>query len=263
MTCGIVSDIREVTLHDGPGLRTTVFLKGCPLRCSWCHNPEAQCFEPQTIDSAGYRRVVGTRYEPSRLAALLNRKASILREIGGVTFSGGEPLAQDGFLSEVLEKLEGLHVVLDTSGYAKPAAFERVAGECDLVYFDLKLIDPELHRRFTGRDNAPILANLRRLSAMDVPFVVRVPLVPGVTDTSGNLAAIARTVRGLPGLVRVDLLPYNRAAGGKYASLGMKFQPGFDETAEVRLDTRSFIEAGIAVVVAGLPDAPSQRRGER
>jgi pyruvate formate lyase activating enzyme len=259
MTCGIVSDIREFTLHDGPGLRTTVFLKGCPLRCSWCHNPEAQCFEPQSIESAGHRRVIGTRYEPARLAALLNRQAPVLREIGGVTFSGGEPLAQAGFLSEVLEKLEGLHVVLDTSGYAEPEAFECVAGKCDLVYIDLKLMDPELHRRFTGCDNAPILANLRRLNAMDVPFVVRVPLVPGVTDTSVNLAAIARTVRGLPGLVRVDLLPYNRAAGGKYASLGMTFQPGFDETAELRIDTRPFIEAGIQVRVAGLADAPKPR----
>jgi pyruvate formate lyase activating enzyme len=257
MTCGIVSDIREFTLHDGPGLRTTVFLKGCPLRCSWCHNPEAQRLEPQSIESAGFRRVVGTRYEPAALAALLNRQASILQEIGGVTFSGGEPLAQAGFLSEVLEKLEGLHVVLDTSGYAEPAAFERVASKCDLVYFDLKLIDAELHQRFTGCGNAPILANLRRLSEMEVPFVVRVPLVPGVTDTGGNLSAIARTVRGLPGLVRVDLLPYNRAAGGKYASLGMTFEPGFDETAKVRIETRPFTEAGIAVRVAGPADNPA------
>jgi pyruvate formate lyase activating enzyme len=251
MTCGIVSDIREFTLHDGPGLRTTVFLKGCPLRCSWCHNLETQRFEPQTIEAAGYRRLVGTRYEPARLAALLNRQAPILQEIGGVTFSGGEPLAQAAFLSEVLEKLEGLHVVLDTSGYAGPAAFERVARKCDLVYFDLKLIDAELHRRYTGCSNAPIFENLRRLSELGVPFVVRVPLVPGVTDTHENLAAIAGTVRGLPGLVRVDLLPYNRAAGGKYASLGMTFEPGFDETAEVHVDTRPFIEAGIVVQVAG------------
>jgi pyruvate formate lyase activating enzyme len=251
MTCGIVSDIREFTLHDGPGLRTTVFLKGCPLRCSWCHNPETQRSEPQTIESAGHRRVVGTRYEPDRLASLLNRQAPILQEIGGVTFSGGEPLAQAAFLCEVIEKLDGLHVVLDTSGYAEPEAFQRVAAMCNLVYFDLKLIDPELHLRYTGCDNAPILGNLRRLSGMDVPFVVRVPLIPGVTDTSGNLAAIARTVQDLPGLLRVDLLPYNRAAGGKYASLGMTFQPGFDEAAEMRIGTKPFIEANITVHVAG------------
>ena len=251
MSCGTVCDIRELTLHDGPGLRTTVFLKGCPLRCSWCHNPEAQGSEPQTIEAAGQRRIVGTRYESAALAALLNRQAPVLREIGGVTFSGGEPLLQAEFLCEVIERLPGLHIVLDTSGYAETAAIDRVAAKCDLVYYDLKLIDPAMHRRYTGCDNSLILANLRYLSEMGIPFVVRVPLVPGVTDTGANLAAIARTVRGLPGLLRVDLLPYNRAAGGKYPSLGMSFAPGFDESAEVHIETRPFVEAHIDVHVAG------------
>jgi pyruvate formate lyase activating enzyme len=185
------------------------------------------------------------------LAALLNRQAPVLREIGGVTFSGGEPLLQAEFLREVIERLSGLHIVLDTSGSADRAAIDRVAAKCDLVYYDLKLIDPALHVRYTGCDNALILANLRHLSGMGVPFVVRVPLVPGVTDTHENLAAIARTVRGLPGLVRVDLLPYNRAAGGKYPSLGMSFEPGFDESAKVHAETRPFVEAHIDVRVAG------------
>jgi pyruvate formate lyase activating enzyme len=251
MNSGTVCDIRELTLHDGPGLRTTVFLKGCPLRCSWCHNPEAQRSEPQTIEAAGQRRVVGTRYEPAALAALLNRQAPVLREIGGVTFSGGEPLQQGEFLREVIEQLSGLHIVLDTSGNADRTALDRVAARCDLVHYDLKLIDPAMHRRYTGCDNALILANLRHLSEMGIPYVVRVPLIPGVTDTRENLAAIARTVRGLPGLLRVDLLPYNRAAGGKYASLGMSFEPGFDESAEVHIETRPFIEAHIDVHVAG------------
>jgi pyruvate formate lyase activating enzyme len=103
-----------------------------------------------------------------RPAALLNRQASILREIGGVTFSGDEPLAQAGFLSEVIEQLCGLHIVLDTSGYAEQAAFQCVAAKCNLVHYDLKLIDCAMHQRYTGCDNAPILANLRRLSEMGV-----------------------------------------------------------------------------------------------
>ena len=251
MSFGTVCDIREMTLHDGPGLRTTVFLKGCPLRCSWCHNPEAMRSEPQTIEAAGQRRVVGTRYDSAALAALLNRQAPVLREIGGVTFSGGEPLLQAGFLGEVIEQLSGLHIVLDTSGCAETAALHRVAAKCNLVYYDLKVIDPAMHRRYTGSGNALILANLRYLSEMGIPFVVRVPLVPGVTDTPENLAAIARTVRGLQGLIRVDLLPYNRAAGGKYPSLGMPFEPGFDESAEVRVETRPFVEAQIDVHIAG------------
>lgn len=252
MSCGTVFDIREFALHDGPGLRTTVFLKGCPLRCSWCHNPEAQSSRPQAIESAGFQRMVGTRYESAELAALLNRQASILREIGGVTFSGGEPLQQAAFLGEVIDRLDRLHVVLDTSGYAPQETFREIALKCDLVYYDLKLMDPALHRQYTGCDNAPILANLRQLSTMGVRFVIRVPLVPGVTDTTENLAAIARAVRGLDGLQRVDLLPYNRAAGGKYASLGMSFQPGFDEAAEVNIETGPFVEAGIDVRIGSL-----------
>ncbi len=252
MSWGIVSDIREFALHDGPGCRTTVFLKGCPLRCSWCHNPEALSPAPQTIEAAGERRTVGTRWEAAALAALLNRQAPVLRDTGGgVTFSGGEPLMQAAFVSAVIGRLAGIHIVLDTSGYAEAAEFERVAAKCDLVYYDLKLIDPAAHRQYTGRDNGPILENLARLCGLGVSFVIRVPLIPGVTDTEANLDAIARKVRGLRGLMRVDLLPYNRAAGGKYAPLGMEFRPGFEESLEVRADTRPFLEAGVEVRVAG------------
>lgn len=252
MSTGTVCDIREFALHDGPGIRTTVFLKGCPLRCSWCHNPEMQPPEPQVIRAGGFRRVVGIRYEAAELATLLNRQAAILKANGGgVTFSGGEPLLQARFVAEVIDRLCGLPVLLDTSGYAEEAEFRLVAAKCPLVYFDVKLIDAEAHRRYTGVDNARILSNLRCLGEMGVPFVVRVPLVPGVTDTDANLSAIARAVRTPPGLVRVDLLPYNRAAGGKYAALGMAFHPGFDESAEVNANPEPFAAAGIDVRIAG------------
>jgi len=217
-----------------------------------------QSAAPQTIASAGLERVVGKRYAADELAALLNRQAEVLREIGGVTFSGGEPVEQAAFVAEVIAQLDGLHVVLDTSGYGEAQAFERVARLSDLVYFDVKLIDPELHRKFTGCDNELILANLRRLSELGVPFVARVPLIPGVTDTHENLVAIARTVRGLAGLQRVDLLPYNRAAGGKYAALGMTFHPGFNEGAEVNVETEPFREVGVAVHVAGSVPNPAR-----
>jgi len=258
MSHGIVFDIREFALHDGPGIRTTVFLKGCPLRCSWCHNPEGQSGQPQEIGAGSHRRIVGRRYEAADLAALLNRQAPILAaNNGGITFSGGEPLLQAQFIAEVIEGLNGLPVLLDTSGYSSEAQFRLVAAKCQMVFFDVKLIDAEAHRRFTGADNAPILANLRRLGEMEVPFVVRVPLVPGVTDTRTNLSAIADAVHRLPGLVRVDLLRYNRAAGGKYASFGMPFRPGFDESAEVNLDPEPFTALGIEVRIPG--DEPGRR----
>jgi pyruvate formate lyase activating enzyme len=252
MSWGTVFDIREFSLHDGPGLRTTVFLKGCPLRCSWCHNPEGQAVEPQTIEAAGLRRVVGRSYEDGELAAILNRQAPVLRDAeGGVTFSGGEPLAQAEFLGDVIDRLDGVHVVLDTSGYAAPDVFRRIVARCSLVHYDLKLMDPGLHRRYTGCDNAPILGNLRRLSETGIPFVARVPLIPGVTDTEENMAAISGALRGLPGLLRVDLLPYNRAAGGKYAPFRMTFRPQFDERAEVCVLTGPLEDAGIEVRVTG------------
>src|SRR5512135_1042485 len=117
MTQGIVFDIREFAVHDGPGIRTTVFLKGCPLACQWCHNPEGQSRQPQEMLSSGGRRIAGKEYTPDELAAILNRQADILREAeGGVTFSGGEPLMQAAFVSEVIDRFRGIHVLLDTCG---------------------------------------------------------------------------------------------------------------------------------------------------
>jgi pyruvate formate lyase activating enzyme len=252
MVSGMVSDIREFTVHDGPGIRTTVFLKGCPLRCAWCHNPENISFQPQRMSTAVGERTVGRLYTDERLAAILNAQAEILRwNDGGVTFSGGEPLFQARFLEAVLDRLDNMHVVLDTSGFAGERVFARVARRCDLLYFDVKLVDPDLHRQYTGVDNRGILRNLRLTADLGIPVVIRVPLVPGITDTVENLRAIAATARALATLLRVDLLPYNRAAGGKYGPLSMAFEPPFDEAQPVNANTGVFREAGIAVTVGG------------
>lgn len=251
MVSGTVFDIKEFAVHDGPGIRTTVFLKGCPLRCSWCHNPEGISPEPQVIHGAAGERVAGREYTSEELAALLNGQAEILRaNEGGVTFSGGEPLLQARFVAEVIDRLRDLHVLLDTSGYGPEEDFRLLARRSDLLYYDLKLIDNEAHRRYCGEDNAPILRNLGVLSELGVPFVIRVPLVPGVTDTDDNLAAISRTVKGLPGLVRVDLLPYNQAAGGKYRAAGMEFKPDYDESRALNISVAAFEREGLAVRVA-------------
>jgi pyruvate formate lyase activating enzyme len=195
-------------------------------------------------------RIVGTMWDADVLAARLNRQADILRaNEGGVTFSGGEPLMQPDFLLAVIERLRNLHILLDTSGFASQAVFRRVVPRCQLIYFDLKLIDADAHRRYCGQTNAPILRNLRALSELGVPYVIRVPMIPGVTDTDDNLSAIARAVQGLDGLVRVDLLPYNRAAGGKYSACGMVFSPGFDESQPNNLNTAIFENAGLPVCV--------------
>jgi pyruvate formate lyase activating enzyme len=251
MLSGMIFDIREFTIHDGPGIRTTVFLKGCPLACMWCHNPEGQSPQPQVMHSRTGDRQVGALMTSQEVAAILNRQAPILRSNeGGVTFSGGEPLMQAAFAAEVIEQLDDLHFLLDTCGYGSDQDFRLLLERIDMVYYDLKLIDPQAHRRYTGCDNDLILSNLRVLSASGVPFVIRVPLVPGVTDTRENQAAIAATVKGLPGLVQVDLLPYNRAAGAKYQAAGMVFHPDYDENNPVSIDLAIFEQAGVKVHVA-------------
>lgn len=250
MKTGIVFDIKEFAIHDGPGLRTTVFLKGCPLSCSWCHNPEGQSPLPQVLRSPAGERGVGRTWSSQELADHLNRQAPLLRASeGGVTFSGGEPCAQAEFVAEVIDQLEGLHVLLDTSGYAPPDQFRLLASRAGLVYYDLKLIDPEEHRRFTGVDNAWILDNLRLLGELKTPFILRIPLIPGVTDTPKNLEGIARTAKGLAGLEEVHLLPYNPLAGAKYKAAGMPFRPAYDESRPVRIDPSPFEKLSLKVSV--------------
>jgi len=251
MTSGIVFDIKEFAIHDGPGIRTTVFLKGCPMSCMWCHNPEGQSRQPQLIRAPAGERISGKVYSANELAGLLNQQVDILRaNEGGITFSGGEPLMQADFVIEVIELLDNAHVLLDTSGYGQEQDFRRLVNRCDLVYFDLKLIDSQMHQYYTGCDNGLILSNLHLLSEMAKPFVVRVPLVPAVTDTDRNLADIVRVLGGLPGLLRLELLPYNKAAGSKYRYAGMEFKPEYDESRALNLNTALFEQADIMVTVA-------------
>jgi pyruvate formate lyase activating enzyme len=248
MTTGMVFDIREFTLHDGPGIRTTVFLKGCPMSCMWCHNPEGQSPQPQLIRSPAGERIAGKVYTAAELAGLLNQQADILRNNeGGVTFSGGEPLMQAGFVAEVINLLDELHILLDTSGYGEEEDFKHLVNLSDLVYFDLKLIDHQAHRHYTGCDNDLILRNLSILKEMGKPFVARVPLIPGVTDSAQNLEAIAGVLQGFHGLLGVDLLPYNKTAGSKYRYAGMEFKPDYDESQALNLNPAPFKQANIEV----------------
>jgi pyruvate formate lyase activating enzyme len=241
MKTGIVFDIKEFAVHDGPGIRTTVFLKGCPLRCSWCHNPEGLSPEPQVLHGPFGERLVGKRYTSSELAGLLNRQAGLLSENGGgVTFSGGEPLFQAEFLAETIDQLDGLHVLLDTSGYASPANFERLASRANMLYLDLKSLEAETFRQYCGGDVEVLHKNLERLRSLDLQVVIRVPLIPEVTDSPQNMGAIAQAVQNIPGLLRVDLLPYHRLAGAKYPLVGLEFRPGFDEGRSPQVHTGPF-----------------------
>lgn len=274
---GLVFDIKELSVFDGPGIRMTVFFKGCPLRCQWCHNPEGINFEPELLASPngclhcgkceavcpspdactacgecvkvcprGLRRVAGTRYTVEALAGKLLRNAHYLRDNGGgYTFSGGEPTAQPHFLLDLLKRLEGNHRAIETSGYCAPDLFRQIIAEVDLVFLDLKIIDPVLHRRYTGVDNALILKNLDQLKHSQVPFIVRIPVIPSVNDTLLNMQQTARLLAGCANLLAVELLPYHVTAGAKYSLLGRPYKPDFNTHDTPNLDLHAFIEHGV------------------
>jgi pyruvate formate lyase activating enzyme len=262
----MVFDIRRFSVHDGPGIRTTVFLKGCPLRCSWCHNPEglsaaaevvwreerctrcgsciAACPEdaiswvndaPVLDESrctlcslcedecyAEARQVLGRTMDVAAVLAEVERDRVFYEESGGgVTFSGGEPLAQPEFLAALLRgaRASGIHTVLDTSGYAPWNVVDALRDDVDLFLYDLKQVDDERHRRFTGVSNACILDNLRRLAALGHRIVLRLPLVPGVNDDDATIHATAKLAAELA-IEGVVVLPFHRLGSEKYGRLG-------------------------------------------
>ena len=157
---------------------------------------------------------------------------------------------QAEFVAEVIDLLDKIHILIDTSGYGNRKDFLQLISRADMVYFDLKIIDPVLFREYTGGNIDIVLENLHILSDAEVPFVIRVPLVPGVTDTENNLSSIIKVIRGLPGLIRLDLLPYNRLAGAKYKATCMVFHPKFDETTELNIPSRVFEDSGVPWRVA-------------
>ena len=248
-TNGILFSIEEFAVNDGPGIRTTVFLKGCPLRCMWCHNPEGQNPHPQPLTKQGKTQVCGYSIDAEELARKLLRDVDLFRDSGGgVTFTGGEPLMQADFLCDVLDRIEGVHRVVETSGYASQETFARVLERTDMMLFDVKLADPLMHKRYTGADNKQILRNLDILKHSGKDFVVRVPLIPGVTDTLPNMEATSQLLAGAKGLKRVELLRYHKTAGAKYPMVGMEYSPDFDEDAAPQIHD-VFTERGIELLV--------------
>ena len=269
MSRGILFDIKEFALSDGPGIRTTVFMKGCPLRCAWCHNPEGLRKEPELYRATaacldcglcrrpcthpdcaphgrclhacprGLLRVAGREWESDELAAYLRRGADLFCDGGGITVSGGEPLLQAEFVRDLLSALPDIHKAIETSGYAPTETFLSVARSADLVMMDLKLYDSAAHRRYTGVDNAIILKNAKALRESGIPHVFRIPLIPAITDTREKLAALAAVAGDSP----VELLSYNRLAPAKYAGVGMSYPDFIDPLSANEVDLSLFVNA--------------------
>ena len=233
---GIIYSVEEFALNDGPGIRTTVFLKGCPLCCVWCHNPEGIAFAPQMLKTAEGERLCGELVSADALSErLLRHREFFEKNGGGVTITGGEPLAQPAFLSELLRKLAPVHRAIETSGYASGEVFRRIVALTDLALFDVKAVDAVVHQKYTGADNAPILRNLRWLCDSGKDFIIRLPLIPGVNDSPEAMEAVLEIIKNARSLLRVEMLRYHRTAGAKYAMVGRDYAPPFDVDAEVEI----------------------------
>ena len=256
---GMIFNIQRYSIHDGPGIRTTVFFKGCPLSCIWCHNPESQSFGPELmvyarrcigcgkcteacahnaisdrskciscgscaeVCHAKARELAGKKMSVREVIAQIEKDSIFYDESGGgVTFSGGEPLSQPEFLLELLKqcKKREYHTAVDTSGYGAAETMEAISSFTDLFLYDLKLMDDNKHIKYTGVSNKLILENLRLISRLGKKIFIRIPLIPGINDDEENIRAAAEVIRGTAGVEQVNVLPYHNIAADKYARLG-------------------------------------------
>jgi pyruvate-formate lyase-activating enzyme len=268
---GMIADIQRFSLHDGPGIRTTVFLKGCNLRCAWCHNPETIAFQPQVllrpdkcIHCGGCAEgcFAGARVNCGRERTVGDVMAEILLDApyygadGGVTISGGEPLCQPDFTLNLLTACEeaGVHGALESNLSLPWPVIEPVLRHCRLLMADLKCWDSTVHERYTGAPNEAIKANLMKAAGLGLPLLLRTPVVPGVNDREEEIAAIAAFASQLKTLVCYELLPYHSLGLAKGSLEGYTPTVFEKPAAEVMLRLGKIAaNAGIPVRIAGKP----------
>jgi pyruvate formate lyase activating enzyme len=263
---GIIFDIRRFSTNDGPGVRTTVFFKGCPLNCGWCHNPEGRSRETQKatrINRIGEREFrveeeIGKEMSANEVMKEVLSDVIVYEESGGgVTFSGGEPLEQHEFLLELLKisKKNNLHTVLDTTGYTSPEILGNVIELTDLFLYDVKLMNDGEHIKHTGVTNKGILENLEHILQKKKDVIIRFPVVPGVTDSGKNIQQIKEFIAKHNGsLKEIHLLPFHNIADHKYTKLNavnnMKGIASLKEKDLLPLK-EEFESAGIKVKISG------------
>ena len=226
-TKGRIFDIQRYSIHDGSGIRTIVFLKGCVLRCRWCCNPESQHYEIETMKVLGKDKVIGRDVTVEEVMETVEQdRIYYRRSQGGMTLSGGESLCQPEFARALLKaaKEDGLTTAMESMGCAKYEVIDRVMDYLDTYLMDIKHTNTEKHKEFTGRSNELMLENAKKIAASGkTELVIRVPVIPTFNATPEEIASIARFADRLPGVKRIHLLPYHRLGQDKYTGLGRDY----------------------------------------
>lgn len=256
-TVGRIFDIQRFSVHDGPGIRTIAFLKGCVLRCKWCCNPESQRRDIETMTTAGAQKTVGRDVTAREVLDVVEQdRIYYNRSGGGLTLSGGETFCQPEFALALFKgaKERGINTAIETTSCVPIESILPVLPYIDYYMMDIKHMDPNKHREYTSRDNALILENAKIISAKHNNFIVRVPTIPTVNDTPEEIAAIAAFAASLPHVSRMHLLPYHRLGQDKYSGLGREYQmahitpPTDEHMEELRKVAQSY---GIPCVIGG------------
>lgn len=226
-TKGRIFDIQRYSIHDGDGIRTIVFLKGCVLRCRWCCNPESQEYAIQTMMVAGKPKVIGRDVTVEEVMKTVEKDRDYYRRTGGgLTLSGGESLCQPAFARALLQtaKSRGISTAMESMGCAPYEVIESILPYLDTYLMDIKHTNPGKHKEFTGRSNELMLENARKIAASgQTRLVIRVPVIPGFNDTPEEIAGIAKFADKLPGVNKIHLLPYHRLGQDKYEGLGREY----------------------------------------
>lgn len=226
-TKGRIFDIQRYSIHDGSGIRTIVFLKGCVLRCRWCCNPESQEYAVQTMMVQGKPKVIGRDVTVQEVMDVVEKDRPYYRRSGGgLTLSGGESLCQPQFARDLLRAAReaGIHTAMESMGCAQYSVIESILPYLDQYLLDIKHMNPDMHREFTGRDNRLMLENAWKIAQSgQTQLSIRVPVIPGFNDTAVEIREIARFADRLPGVERIHLLPYHRLGQDKYEGLGREY----------------------------------------
>ncbi|MCF8378016.1 MAG: glycyl-radical enzyme activating protein [Bacteroidales bacterium] len=261
----LIYDIKRFAVHDGPGIRTTIFFKGCPLECWWCHNPESRRAEIEhtqkinKLDGKKFTTQIQTG-KPWKVEDLMKEirkeKPFMFESGGGVTLSGGEPLFYPEYLEQVLDALrtENIHTAIDTSGYASEEIFTRLALKADLFLYDIKHMNNDLHKKYTGVGNITILKNLEFLHKSRIPVIIRFPLIPGINDGSNVIEMRNYLLDYCPEFKEIHILPYHNIASHKYRQFGIENKmPGQTEPSQRQINDvkNTFMESGFLVKIGG------------